>query len=209
MGEHEQLEHRELSAEELEAVGKRAHEIDLKVKTAVRGSRATAWDLCEALYEVRDNSIWKDLGIETLEEYLGDPERGLKRTTFFRYSALWEQLVIIHGVDPDRLRGLDPTKVDVVLPSITSGKVTIDKGLADAESLSASDLREVYSDREIEPGDDDPPPDTLPGSRWTLEYVHRERGGRWIVYEGEQRLSPKESLKLSFEGEVVVESRGS
>jgi hypothetical protein len=57
------------------------------------------------------------------------------------------ELVVLRDVEPDRLRALEPSKVQWVLPAISRKAVSVDRALADAEVLSRNDLRERYAPR--------------------------------------------------------------
>jgi hypothetical protein len=111
---------------------------------SLRAGRAAAWDLARALYEFDEQSGWTALGYETLTEYLADPEVAQSRRSYYRMVRLWEKMVVHRRLPEKRMAALDPSKVDMVIPAIESGKVKMKEALDDVESLGSRDLREKY-----------------------------------------------------------------
>ena len=121
-----------------------ARAIEQRIKAAVADARVAAWDLAEMLWRWDEMRGWLRLGYETLGEWLADPEITMKRSAYYGMVGAWQRLVVERGVDPERIRLLAPSKVDVVLPAITAGTTTIDEGLGDAEALGEDGLRQKY-----------------------------------------------------------------
>lgn len=139
------LEARGISKTEAKKLVRQAFALDRKAKASVSGANVAYWNLAEALYELSEIRGWELLGLDTVEEYLGQPELGLKRSTYFHAVRIWRDLVVVKGVDPERLAATSPAKIQEVVPTIMSGDVEVDRALDDAEALSKSDLRDQYA----------------------------------------------------------------
>jgi hypothetical protein len=154
---------RELTAEEQQARAELCFKLDQDVRAAIRRGHAVGWELAQALYEFSEQAAWRPLGFGSLGDWLGDPEVGLPRSTFFHLVRMYRTLVVVRqlAVPPAELLALEPSKLDVVLPAIESSKVTLDEALGDVAALSRSDLREKYmgpkAEPRADPPEDDPP----------------------------------------------------
>jgi len=123
---------------------KRCRDLELTVKLALGAGRSALWMMAEALYAFDEESGWTALGYETRAEWLADPEISMTSSTYSRLTRSWRSLVVNRGVDAGRLGTLDLSKVDIVLPAIESGRVSMEDGLEDAGARGARDLREKY-----------------------------------------------------------------
>jgi hypothetical protein len=104
-----------------------------------------AWVLLAAkIAEFEAASMWKPLGYESFDGWLGSPEIQLSRNHALRLIRAHRFLVEERSVDPKSLRALDIEKVDAVLPAIRRGEVTVEQGLSDCEVLSRTDVTEKY-----------------------------------------------------------------
>lgn len=148
---------RELTAEEREQRALECSLLDNRIKSALAAGREALWDLAQALYEFREASAWTALGYESLGEYLADPDVTLTWPTFDRLVQGWRELVINRAVDSSTLRNLHPTKVQIALPALTSGRATLEEVVSDVQVLGARDMREKYTQRGEPPvvSDDD------------------------------------------------------
>lgn len=113
----------------------------------------TAWaKLAEDLYRFHDLEMWRDLGHESFESWLADPDIGLERRWVYYLIEFWRELVVHRGVDPKRLEWLQPSKIQAVLPAIRRNFVSADDALEDVAQLSRSDLKERYGTRGADGG---------------------------------------------------------
>lgn len=99
------------------------------------------WQMGVLLKELRDRELYKALGCETFNEYLGSPEISIERSQAYKLISICEQAQRLE-IAPERLRLIDKDKLAHVLPKATPE--TVEDVLADCESLSRSDLKEQY-----------------------------------------------------------------
>lgn len=99
------------------------------------------WLLGEALKTMRDQELYKILGAETFNEYLGFPEIAIQRTQAYKLIKVVEHCERLE-IEPERVQQLDKDKLAVALSK--AQPETVDDILADCEVLSRSDIRETY-----------------------------------------------------------------
>jgi hypothetical protein len=148
----------DLSPDEAEARSQRCFEIDAQIKSGLRAGREAMWDVARGLHEFDEENGWTALGIDSLGEWLADPEVGMTRATYFRMVKCHRFLIEQKKLAPARVAELELSKVEIVLPKLKAGSVKMDDALADVQHLGARDLREKYM-RRPDPADLDPPPD--------------------------------------------------
>jgi hypothetical protein len=150
-------EAQDLTAEEREARIQHCHELHTQIAASLRAGRDALWQFAKAVYEFDQENGWSALGYETLNDYLADPEIAVRRSTYFQARKRYEKIVVQREVKSDRLDSLDPSKVDLVLPAIEQGKVTLEEALDDVEALGSRDIREKYYGKKEDPPAADPP----------------------------------------------------
>jgi hypothetical protein len=141
------------------AESEEAYAVETQVKAAMADGREALWRLAEALHAFDEMRGWLKLGHDNLSQWLADSDVTLTRATYYRLVRTWRKLVVERHIDADRVRGLDQSKVAIVVDQITEGKATVDDAFADVEALGASDLREKYYGPKPEkpkPADPDP-----------------------------------------------------
>lgn len=136
---------RELTDEERAERALEASKIEAKIKENIGATREALWDLCANLYEFDQKSGWTALGYDTQQEWLAQPEIGLKRADYFRMVRRHRELVVFRDIPIARLASIDPSKVDIVMPAIESNKGNVAEILDNASSMGARDLREMYA----------------------------------------------------------------
>lgn len=165
----EVLPARRLSTQTVKA--QRAHEVHTQIVKGMRAIKRQWIDLAGLLYEFGVKEMWRDLGYESQEAWLADPEVDIERRKFFEHTGAWQQLVIDKGVRPEDLRTLHVSKVAVVVPAIRRGQVTVEEAFSDCETLSKSDLSLKYSGQASKtPGK----PDTSTRIHAELEPMYRK-----------------------------------
>jgi hypothetical protein len=138
---------RDLSPEEQQARAEHAHELDQKIKAGLRAGREALWEVAVSLHEFDEENGWSALGYEKLGDWLADPEVQMQRTTFYRLTGAYRELVVIRKVDFEEVKQLEVSKVDIVLPAVRQGRVALDEALEDTKSMGARDLRDAYLSR--------------------------------------------------------------
>lgn len=152
-----------MSSKELEQKAEVAFALEHRIKGYVGAMMRTGWQLAEDLYRFQEMGAWALLDYDNLGQWLAQPEVNISRTTFFRLTRSYRALVLDHGVKPEQLAELDPSKVAEVLPALKRGDVALDKALADVKALGARDLRTEYGSSKDSSGSEDPGASQDPG----------------------------------------------
>lgn len=121
-----------------------AFTLELGIKAAAVQVHASWWTLSQLLYAFHEGGYWSDIGYDTLDEFLAQPELGISRSQFFQMTRTWRDLVVVRNVEPKELEAVEPSKAKEVLPAIRRGDVEVEDALDDAKGLGARDLREKY-----------------------------------------------------------------
>ena len=117
-----------------------AFNLEQRIKQTALVAHASWWALSELLYEFHEGGYWADLGHDSLDAFLAQPDIGISRSQFFKQSKTWRDLVIVKEIAPEKLKDLEPSKVREVVPAIMRGEVEPEKALTDAEELSFRDV---------------------------------------------------------------------
>lgn len=127
-----------------EAGARAAYELEQRIRQTI-GTQKMIWvDLAGDLYTFQTTRAHAQLGYETFEEWLASPDIDIKRRWVYELLSIWKHLVIDAGVAPERLKALEPSKVQDVMVAVRRQQVAVDRALADAEALSRNDLRQLY-----------------------------------------------------------------
>jgi hypothetical protein len=136
--------HKSLSQKELELLQQDAFDYELRVKKAAGNIHEAWWRFASELFRFHEGGYWQVLGYDSLAEFLAQPDLGLSRSQFFQMTKTWRDLVEVKKIKPERLAKLEPSKVREVVPAIMRGDVKPKDALADAESLSYTDVKKKY-----------------------------------------------------------------
>jgi hypothetical protein len=115
-----------------------AWEVEQRILATARILREAWVDLARDLYEFFTQSLWRDLGHFSFDEWAETPSVGFGRRWAYEHIRIYRELVVLRDVEPDRLRTLEPSKVQQVLPAISRKAVSVDRALADVESCRAT-----------------------------------------------------------------------
>jgi hypothetical protein len=151
---------KELSSEEADARAERCFAIDQSIKACLASGRSAMWELAKRLHEFDEENGWTALGYESQSEWLADPEIGMSRAQFFRLVGQYRELVIQRQLPADKVAELDTSKVEIVLPRVKAGSVTLTDALEDVKTLGKQDLRKKYLSRP-DPADAQPLDDAI------------------------------------------------
>lgn len=127
-----------------EAEIERAFLLDREVVAGCRAIRQAWILLASYLHEMQDGRLYRLLDCDSFERWLATPEISLSRSHAYALIGAYSEFVIEWGLQPEVVGAVEVTKLAETLPAIRAGEVTADEALADAESLSRSDLREKY-----------------------------------------------------------------
>lgn len=133
--------------EPTEASARLAYAADQRIRQAVGKLRGLWVDLAGELHAFKEAELWRDLSYRTFDDWLADPGIELERRYTYGLLAMYQQLVVDRGVEPERLKALHVSKVQEVLPAIRRGLVSLDEGLGDAAELRRADLEARYRGR--------------------------------------------------------------
>jgi hypothetical protein len=158
-GEIVPAEARDSSPEERQDRAEAMFAVEAAIKENLAVGRGAAWELARNLYEFNEESGWTALSYETQADWLAQPDIGMTKTEFFRMVRRYRELVINRQLDQVTLVELAPSKVDIVMPAIESGKITMQEIIDDVQQLGARDLRDKYIGLKRSKGDPAEPGD--------------------------------------------------
>lgn len=121
-----------------------AYAVDREIRATVHRMRGLWVELAERLYRFHTAEMWRDLGHDTFEAYLADPELELERRWVYELIGMYRTLVVDQGVKTEQLEQLHVSKVREVLPAIRRGWVEVDTALADVGALTRHDVELKY-----------------------------------------------------------------
>jgi hypothetical protein len=122
----------------------RAYELEQQVVVGCRTIRAAWLHLAAYLHEMNAERLYTVLGYETFNEWLGTPEISLSRSHAYALIGSYVEFVIERGIDHREIDSIEATKLAETLPALRRGEVQVEDAIADASTLSRSDLREKY-----------------------------------------------------------------
>lgn len=96
--------------------------------------------LAELLTENHREGLFKLLGCDSWEEFLGQPEIGIHRSTAYNLMGIWKVFKERMGLDDHTLLDIDYTKLTKLLKISNVVEKDREEWLGKAKSLSVSDL---------------------------------------------------------------------
>jgi hypothetical protein len=115
-----------------------------RIKSTVRTIRAGWVRLAEDLYAFQHEEMWRDLGYDSFEGWLADPDVDIERRWAFQLIANWRETAVLRGADPKRLATIAPARLQEILPAVRRNLVSMEDAMEDAATLSRYDLRARY-----------------------------------------------------------------
>lgn len=100
---------------------------------------ATCFLMGKLLTENKRNGLYKLLGHNTFESFLGTPEISFHRTTAYKHMKIYSEFIEYYKLSQKDLQDIDLDKLYLILPIID--KNNIQDWLEKARTLSRSDLR--------------------------------------------------------------------
>jgi hypothetical protein len=86
-----------------------AWEVEQRILATARILREAWVDLARDLYEFFTQSLWRDLGHFSFDEWAETPSVGFGRRWAYEHIRIYRELVVLRDVEPDRLRTLEPS----------------------------------------------------------------------------------------------------
>jgi hypothetical protein len=119
------------------------------------GAMRVAWvEIAARLYQFAQIKGWESLGYETFHEWASSPSLGdIGVAHAYSLVETYREFVIERGIPEDELAAVPQSKLKAVLPAVRRGMVPARRALADAETLSRTDLRDAYAGRSRIEGD--------------------------------------------------------
>jgi len=99
--------------------------------------------LGKRLKENRDDGLWKLLGHDSFNDFLGSPEIAFKRSKAYDLIRIYELFSLKLGVSDAEILDIDRTKLLLIAPKLEKDPTLKDDLMSKAKYLSKSDLREV------------------------------------------------------------------
>lgn len=143
--------------------------------------------LMRTLYEFDQMQGWEVDGFTSFSAWAASDALPLAEQTLDNLRALYAEMVVNHGVDPDEITSVGHSKVLLLLPSVRRGTMTADEAIKAAAQHSTIELREMRT----RAAERDEPPRVLP--RWDVRipiicgccdrptgaYVHKRLRHEW------------------------------
>lgn len=144
-----------------ELVAVEAHELRDKIIQLKKDVALNSFALGYLLKRIRDEKLYRSLDHDTFNEFLGDPDIGMGRSTAYFFIELHERYVERLNVPPEKLAAIGTKRLQLINPVVST---LLDKPaeagewLDKAEHLSFSDLK-LEVDEALDR------PKSLPGAR--------------------------------------------
>lgn len=127
-----------------EAEASAAWQVQKRILKRVADMRRAWVELARDLYLFDSAQMYRDLGYDSIGEWMADPDVEIDRSWGYMLIGTWKDLVVAQDVDPDVLAGIEPTKIQNVLPAVRRGQISVEEALEDCRTLGRQDLRERY-----------------------------------------------------------------
>ena len=190
---------RDLTPEEVEERARLAHSLERQVLDGVRAGRQALWAVAGALHAFDAAHGWSALDYETLSEWLAQPGLGMSRRTYYRSVQMWQEYVVLRGLDPERMAAIDISKADIVLPALKRGDVSLEEALDDAEALGQRDLRDKYLGEREESEPEPEPESAIDGTPDEPEDIEGEAHDVEPEPESNGRAALSRSQRIAFQ----------
>jgi hypothetical protein len=117
----------EETGEVMQGKAAEAFEAHSKIIGGQSAVRAGLNAMAAGCHELRESRGWLALGFETLLEYLAQPDVELSKSEFERAADIWQTYVLDGGAEPGLLAGASPSKLEVPLPALKQGVVSLSR----------------------------------------------------------------------------------
>ena len=129
-----------------------AWKLHTEIKNLYYETKRNFLELGKRLCLFEENKGYKDIGYESFNQYLADPEGcDISRSMAYRLIGVWREFERRLQVPRPKLLGVGPDKLELLKSKINLDEDNVDQWLIDASVLSRSDLRIRLDGREYEP----------------------------------------------------------
>lgn len=136
-----------------------AYEVQQRIIQRARQIKTLWVDLARDLYHFEQAQMFRDLGYTSFGSWMEDPDVDVESGWGYQLLSMWKELVVKRGIEAERLKGLNASKIQVILPAVRRGH-DVEDALADVESLGRQDLRDRYHGSSSKPSSNGSGPDT-------------------------------------------------
>jgi hypothetical protein len=127
--------------EKLMSVVDDAWERHIKIKNLYYSAKENFIDLGEELCLFQDKEQYKDLGYQSFNEYLADPDGlDIGRSTAFMFMGIYRKYIEELRVPKVQLIPAGPDKLDRIRSKVNLTEDNVDEWITEAKALSRSDL---------------------------------------------------------------------
>lgn len=100
----------------------------------------------KTLKEIRDNEYYRELGYESISEWLNSPDISISARWAWDFIAIYEVFILEHKVDPQMVLETDYSKLHQILPLVRN---ETENSKVEAWLEKAKNLRRIDLTREI------------------------------------------------------------
>ena len=118
-----------------------AFKLEKKVKDLKYGVGQNFLEMGRLLKEIRDNQYYKDLGYDTVSEWLSSPDISINPRWAWDFISVHEIFVEKHGLAPASVLEADYSKLHDIIPIVRKDPDKVEEWLDKATNLRRVDLR--------------------------------------------------------------------
>jgi hypothetical protein len=124
-----------------------AYQTDILIRQCHFEIERLSLPLAKALYEMEEQKLYENLGYKSFNAYLADPEVGIARSTAYKLKGIYKDLILNQSIQTDQLIQIGQDKLDIIRKYIVQQPALTQELLADARTLSKTDLRKQIRDK--------------------------------------------------------------
>src|SRR3990167_2722994 len=107
------------------------------LRNLTKYQRTFVWDRAELMYAGHSHNYWKELGYDSFNQFLNDPDLLIRRSVAYRDILVYKRFVIDFKIPKEKLYGINIGRLDSVANKI--GKKEVEEWLDKARELSNAD----------------------------------------------------------------------
>jgi hypothetical protein len=129
-------------------IGAAAFECHRRIVEKRAEAEQTMLELAAALYDMKRNRYYRQMGHPTMESYIADPEVGMSRSLVYRLLQVHEKFVLELESPPDRLLDAGHHKLSIIAPHVTPEN---QDDLLELTALSITDMNDMLQQMGYKP----------------------------------------------------------
>lgn len=127
------------------------HLRDIKMRTGMNFI-----EMGKTLKEIRDNKLYKELGYDTVTEWLSDPDISISASWAWNFISIYEILILKHGIMPEKLLEADYNKLIQIIPIVRKNPESAEVWVEKAKTLRKIDLQREIKAKVIQDKEENP-----------------------------------------------------